>query len=267
MVCASTHTCMSGLSPWTFASSALSRARSACSVARPRSGTAGHSALSPAAAAGSRSRVGLKLIRGWCAAPRSAGSPLAQRASSSARLCLAPRSSPWPAPPAVRGNPCPVRLSRSRMPISVSIMADLALAILDGRRRGDVAPAPPARRPCRARSPTCPAAAVRRCSGAKAARPPPPPRRGCARCGAAPALPTSPRIMMTRLRLGGLLHLHHLEAAGQGRVLLEVFLVLRPRRRGDRAQLAARQRGFEQVGRVALPGLSRRRRSSCAPRR
>ena len=57
-----------------------------------------------------------------------------------------------------------------------------------------------------------------------------------------------------RLRLVGLVDLHDLEAPGQRRVLLEVLLVLGPGRGGDRAQLAARQRRLEQVGRVAGAG-------------
>ena len=51
-----------------------------------------------------------------------------------------------------------------------------------------------------------------------------------------------------------LLHLHRLEAARQGRVLLEVFLVLRPGGGGDRTQLPTRQRWFEEVGGVAAAG-------------
>jgi hypothetical protein len=47
---------------------------------------------------------------------------------------------------------------------------------------------------------------------------------------------------------------HELEAPRQGRVLLEVLLVLGPGRRSDRAQLAARQRRLEQVGGVAATG-------------
>ena len=58
------------------------------------------------------------------------------------------------------------------------------------------------------------------------------------------------------LGLGRLLDLHHLEAAGQSGIFLEVLLVLRPGRGGDGAQLAARQRRLEQVGGIVLSGLS-----------
>ena len=64
-----------------------------------------------------------------------------------------------------------------------------------------------------------------------------------------------------------LVDLDRLEAAGQRRVLLDILAVLRPGRRRDRAQRAARQRRLEQVGGVAGAGLRRRRRSACAPRR
>ena len=60
----------------------------------------------------------------------------------------------------------------------------------------------------------------------------------------------------SRPLLARLLDLHHLEAAGQRRVLLEVLLVLGPGRGRDGAQLAAGQGRLEQVGRVALPGLA-----------
>ena len=60
------------------------------------------------------------------------------------------------------------------------------------------------------------------------------------------------------LLLGGLLDLHELEATRQRGILLEVLLVLRPGRRGDGAQLAARERRLEEIRRVALPGLSAR---------
>ncbi len=53
-----------------------------------------------------------------------------------------------------------------------------------------------------------------------------------------------------------LLDLDHLEPAGQGRVLLEVFLVFGPGGGGDGAQLAAGQGRLEQVGGVALAGLA-----------
>ena len=54
-----------------------------------------------------------------------------------------------------------------------------------------------------------------------------------------------------RRRLVRLLDLHHLEAAGEGRVLLDILLVLRPGGRRDGAELAARERGLQQVGGVA----------------
>ena len=73
--------------------------------------------------------------------------------------------------------------------------------------------------------------------------------------------------MAMAIVLARLLDLHDLETAGQRRVLLEVFLVLGPGGRGDRAQFAARQGRLQQIGRIALAGLRRRRRSSCAPRR
>ena len=52
--------------------------------------------------------------------------------------------------------------------------------------------------------------------------------------------------------LGGLLHLHHLEAAGEGGVLLEILLVFGPGGRRDGAQLAACEGRFQQVRRIAL---------------
>ena len=64
-----------------------------------------------------------------------------------------------------------------------------------------------------------------------------------------------------------LLDLHELEAARQRGILLEVLLVLAHVVAAMRAQLAARERRLEQVGRVVLPGLRRPRRSSCALRR
>ena len=57
-----------------------------------------------------------------------------------------------------------------------------------------------------------------------------------------------------RLVLGGLWHLHHLEAAGQRRILLDVLLVLGPGGGRHGAQAAARQRRLEQVGGVAGTG-------------
>ncbi|MNZ71231.1 hypothetical protein D3C78_895880 [compost metagenome] len=56
------------------------------------------------------------------------------------------------------------------------------------------------------------------------------------------------------LLLCRLLQLDELKTAGQGWVLLEVLLVLGPGRRGDRAQLAARQCRLEEIGGVAPTG-------------
>ena len=61
-----------------------------------------------------------------------------------------------------------------------------------------------------------------------------------------------------RERLARLFDLHDLEAPRERRVLLEVLLVFAPRRRGDRAQLAARERRLQQVRRVVLAGLAAR---------
>ena len=61
-----------------------------------------------------------------------------------------------------------------------------------------------------------------------------------------------------RLVLGRLRHLHHLEAARERRILLDVLLVLGPGGGGDGAQLAARQRRLQQVGRVAGAGRAAR---------
>ncbi len=61
------------------------------------------------------------------------------------------------------------------------------------------------------------------------------------------------------LGLVGLVDLHGLEAAGQRRVLLDVLLVFGKGGGADGAQRAARQRGLEQVGRVA--GASRAARA------
>ena len=61
-----------------------------------------------------------------------------------------------------------------------------------------------------------------------------------------------------RRRLVRLLDLDHLEAAGQGRVLLEVLLVLGPGGGRHRAQLAAGQGRLQQVGRVVLALLAAR---------
>jgi hypothetical protein len=52
------------------------------------------------------------------------------------------------------------------------------------------------------------------------------------------------------LLLGRLGNLHHLEAARECRILLDVLLVLGPCCRRDGAQCAARERGLEQVRRI-----------------
>ncbi len=52
------------------------------------------------------------------------------------------------------------------------------------------------------------------------------------------------------------MQLHRLEAPGQCRVFLEVFLVLAPGRCSDGAQLAACQGRLEQIGRIAAAGLA-----------
>ncbi|ABA48270.1 63 kDa protein [Burkholderia pseudomallei 1710b] len=59
-------------------------------------------------------------------------------------------------------------------------------------------------------------------------------------------------------RLARLLDLHHLEAPRERRVLFEILLVLAPRRRRDRAQLAARERRLQQVRRIVLARLPAR---------
>ncbi len=51
-----------------------------------------------------------------------------------------------------------------------------------------------------------------------------------------------------------LVDLHGLETPGQRRIALEILLVFRPGGGCDRAQLAARQLGLYQIGRIALPG-------------
>ena len=56
--------------------------------------------------------------------------------------------------------------------------------------------------------------------------------------------------------LARLLDLHGLEAAGEGRVLLEVLLVFGPGGRSDRPQFAARQGGLQEIGRIVLAGLA-----------
>ncbi|KAG1532301.1 hypothetical protein G6F50_016263 [Rhizopus delemar] len=55
-------------------------------------------------------------------------------------------------------------------------------------------------------------------------------------------------------RLARFLDLHHLEAARQRGVLLEVLLVLAPGGGGDGAQLAASQCRLQQVGCIVLAG-------------
>ena len=75
-------------------------------------------------------------------------------------------------------------------------------------------------------------------------------------------IPASSRWLV----LVGLFDFDDLKPTGQGRVLFEVFLVLGPGRGGDGAKFAAGQGRFEQVGRVALPGLRRRLRSWCGLR-
>ena len=54
--------------------------------------------------------------------------------------------------------------------------------------------------------------------------------------------------------LAGLVQLHKLEAPRQRGVSFKVLLVLRPRRRGDGAQFATRERGLEQIGGIAAAG-------------
>ena len=56
-----------------------------------------------------------------------------------------------------------------------------------------------------------------------------------------------------RLGLAGLEHLHHLEPAREGGILLDVFLVLAPGRGRDGSQRPARQRRLQEIGRVARP--------------
>ncbi len=60
------------------------------------------------------------------------------------------------------------------------------------------------------------------------------------------------------LFFGRLFHLDDLEAARQGGVLLEVFLVFGPRGGGDGAQLATREGRFQQVGGIILARLAAR---------
>ena len=54
-----------------------------------------------------------------------------------------------------------------------------------------------------------------------------------------------------RLVFARLVYLHHLETAGERRILLDVFLIFRPGGGAEGAQLAARQRRFQQVGGIA----------------
>ena len=115
--------------------------------------------------------------------------------------------------------------------------------------------------------PPCRAAGGRGCSGARAGPRSTTPRRGCAPCGASRASRRGRASCGSPSSSSGSSTLIDLEAPRQRRVLLEVLLVLGPGRGRDRAQLAARQRRLEQVGRVALAGRRRRRRSACAPRR
>ena len=56
--------------------------------------------------------------------------------------------------------------------------------------------------------------------------------------------------------LGRLFDLDELEAARQRRIFLEILLVLRPRGGRDGAQLAARERGLQEIRRITLPGRS-----------
>ncbi len=58
------------------------------------------------------------------------------------------------------------------------------------------------------------------------------------------------------LRFARLLHFDHLEATGQGRILLKVLFVFGPCRGGNGAQLTTCQCGLQQVGGVVLAGLS-----------
>ena len=67
--------------------------------------------------------------------------------------------------------------------------------------------------------------------------------------------------------LARLLDFHELEAARERGILLEVLLVLRPGRRRERAQLAARERRLEQVRGIVLTRRAARRRSWYAPHR
>ncbi len=103
-------------------------------------------------------------------------------------------------------------------------------------------------------TPPCRAAGGPGCSAPTAAPPRRPPRRGCGPCGGFSSVSTQAAHHGDGHRFRRLLDLDHLEAAGQRGVLLEIFLVFGPGRRGDGAQLAARQRRLQQVGRIALPG-------------
>ena len=70
------------------------------------------------------------------------------------------------------------------------------------------------------------------------------------------SIAVSPRIIAAATSSLGFLDLDDLKPPGQGGIFLEVLFVLGPGRGGDRSQLAARQGGLEQVGRVALSGCS-----------
>ncbi len=59
-----------------------------------------------------------------------------------------------------------------------------------------------------------------------------------------------------RFLVVGLVDLDHLEAAGEGGILLEILLVFGPGGRGDRAHLATRKCRLEQVGGIVLAGCA-----------
>ena len=187
--------------------------------------------------------------------------PARPRAPSSSRLGLGLLA--LRARRAARRGRCPVAASRVQdRRARASDRSMRRCAVLDRRPGVAVWPMrhPRAGRVEHAHAP-CRAAAGRRCSGARAA---PPSSTASSRMRTPwcfSSVRARPRIMTMACVLGRLLDLHDLEAAGQRGVLLEVLLVLGPGRGGDGAQLAAGQRGLEQVGRVALPGLRRRRRS------
>ena len=60
------------------------------------------------------------------------------------------------------------------------------------------------------------------------------------------------------LGFGRFFNFDNLKTPGQSSIFLKVLLVLRPGRGGDGAQLAASQRGLQQIGGIALPGLPAR---------